>query len=181
MGESPFHLCYLMDTPVHFEVGKALMEVFPKLALDYYEGEEYFGELCVCVYVCVHVWCVCMCTCVCACICHCVCVCVCVWCVCLWCVGLCEHECVKLIAILAAYESRAHCFCLFVCPSLHMSVSVSLSLSLSLMSIFFCNVMMVSMLYVHARRTSWKIGPWPKISFSKYNSVQFSSLSSHCI
>ncbi|KAL8580157.1 hypothetical protein ACOMHN_043042 [Nucella lapillus] len=44
VGETPFHLCYLMDTPVHFEVGKALMEVFPKLALDVYEGEEYFGE-----------------------------------------------------------------------------------------------------------------------------------------
>ena len=52
VGETPFHLCYLMDTPVHFEVGKALMEVFPKLALDVYEGEEYFGK---CVYYCVSV------------------------------------------------------------------------------------------------------------------------------
>ncbi|KAK7476492.1 hypothetical protein BaRGS_00032240, partial [Batillaria attramentaria] len=44
VGETPFHLCYLMDTPVHFEVGRALLEVFPKLVLDIYEGEEYFGE-----------------------------------------------------------------------------------------------------------------------------------------
>ncbi|XP_070193087.1 transient receptor potential cation channel subfamily V member 6-like [Littorina saxatilis] len=44
VGETPFHMVYLMDTPVHFEVGKALLEVFPKLALDVYEGEEYFGE-----------------------------------------------------------------------------------------------------------------------------------------
>ncbi|PVD25324.1 hypothetical protein C0Q70_15824 [Pomacea canaliculata] len=44
VGETPFHLCYLMDSPVHFEVGKALLEVFPKLACDVYEGEEYFGE-----------------------------------------------------------------------------------------------------------------------------------------
>lgn len=44
VGETPFHLCYLNDTPVHFEVAKALLEVFPKLALDVYEGEEYFGE-----------------------------------------------------------------------------------------------------------------------------------------
>ena len=30
------------------------------------------------------------------------------------------------------------------------------------MSIFFCNAIMVSLLYVHAKRTSWKIRPWPK-------------------
>ena len=64
VGETPFHLCYLMDTPVHFEVGKALMEVFPKLALDVYEGEEYFGK---CVYYCVSV-CVCVCVCLCVCV-----------------------------------------------------------------------------------------------------------------
>lgn len=45
VGETPFQLCYLMDTPVHLEVGKTLLEVFPKLALDMYEGEEYFGKL----------------------------------------------------------------------------------------------------------------------------------------
>ena len=30
------------------------------------------------------------------------------------------------------------------------------------MSIFFCNVITVSILYVHAKRTSWKIRPRPK-------------------
>ena len=27
---------------------------------------------------------------------------------------------------------------------------------------FFCNVIMVSLLYVHAKKNGWKIRPWPK-------------------
>ncbi|GFS23199.1 transposable element Tcb2 transposase, partial [Elysia marginata] len=42
VGESPFHLLYLMDSPVHFEVGKILLRMYPNLALDVYEGEEYY-------------------------------------------------------------------------------------------------------------------------------------------
>ncbi|GFO42754.1 transient receptor potential cation channel subfamily v member 6, partial [Plakobranchus ocellatus] len=44
VGESPFHLLYLMDSPVHFEVAKILLKIYPNLALDVYEGEEYYGE-----------------------------------------------------------------------------------------------------------------------------------------
>ena len=41
------------------------------------------------------------------------------------------------------------------------------------MSIFFCNVTMVSILYVHAKTTGWNIRPWPKtvILKIKINSI----------
>ncbi|XP_046356888.2 transient receptor potential cation channel subfamily V member 6-like [Haliotis rufescens] len=44
VGETPFHLAHLMDSPVHSEVCKILVRMYPKLTLDVYEGEEYFGE-----------------------------------------------------------------------------------------------------------------------------------------
>ncbi|CAG5121339.1 unnamed protein product [Candidula unifasciata] len=44
VGETPFHLLFLMDSPVHFEVAKILLMLYPNLALDVYEGEEYYGE-----------------------------------------------------------------------------------------------------------------------------------------
>ncbi|XP_063430515.1 transient receptor potential cation channel subfamily V member 5-like isoform X2 [Mytilus trossulus] len=44
VGETPFHLLYLVSTPIHLEVAKILMKHFPKMALDRYEGEEYYGE-----------------------------------------------------------------------------------------------------------------------------------------
>ena len=46
------------------------------------------------------------------------------------------------------------------------------------MLIFICNVIMVSILYAHAKRTGWKIRPRPKtvIPKIKFNSVQFNSL-----
>ncbi|CAG5132741.1 unnamed protein product, partial [Candidula unifasciata] len=44
VGETPFHLLILMDTPVHFEVARILLNLYPNLALDIYEGEEYYGE-----------------------------------------------------------------------------------------------------------------------------------------
>lgn len=44
VGETPFHLAHLMDSPVHSEICKVLVRMYPKLTLDVYEGEEYFGE-----------------------------------------------------------------------------------------------------------------------------------------
>lgn len=44
VGETPFHLLYLMDTPVHFEVARILLHLYPNLALDIYEGDEYYGK-----------------------------------------------------------------------------------------------------------------------------------------
>jgi hypothetical protein len=45
VAETPFHLLYLVSTPIHLEVAKILMKHFPKMALDCYEGEEYYGKL----------------------------------------------------------------------------------------------------------------------------------------
>ena len=44
VGETVLHLCYLMDTHAHLEVAKILLSMYPTLALDVYEGEEYFGK-----------------------------------------------------------------------------------------------------------------------------------------
>ncbi|KAJ8301067.1 hypothetical protein KUTeg_020054 [Tegillarca granosa] len=44
MGETAFHFLYLLDSPLHSEVARILLKFYPKLALDIYEGEEYFGE-----------------------------------------------------------------------------------------------------------------------------------------
>ncbi|KAK3102533.1 hypothetical protein FSP39_012024 [Pinctada imbricata] len=44
VGETSFHILYLMDTPVHMEVAKVLLRLYPRLSLDVYEGEEYYGE-----------------------------------------------------------------------------------------------------------------------------------------
>ena len=40
------------------------------------------------------------------------------------------------------------------------------------MLIFFCNVIMVSLLYVHAKRTGWKIRPWPETVILKIKMIQ---------
>ncbi|KAK7475681.1 hypothetical protein BaRGS_00033107, partial [Batillaria attramentaria] len=44
MGETPLLLCYVMNTPEHIQVARALLEVYPQMALDVYEGREFFGE-----------------------------------------------------------------------------------------------------------------------------------------
>ena len=40
------------------------------------------------------------------------------------------------------------------------------------MPVFFCNVIMVSILYVHAKRTGWNIRPRPKTDMLK---IKFNS------
>ena len=44
VGETPTHLLYLMDSAEHSEVAKILLNMFPKLACDYYEADEYYGK-----------------------------------------------------------------------------------------------------------------------------------------
>ena len=44
---------------------------------------------------------------------------------------------------------------------------------------FFCNVIMVSILYVHAKKTGWKIRPRPKTVILKIKSIQFNSITTH--
>ena len=45
VGETPTHLLHLMDSAEHSEVAKILLNMFPKLALDYYETDEYYGKI----------------------------------------------------------------------------------------------------------------------------------------
>ena len=42
VGETPFHLAHLGEVP---EVASILLDLFPKMALDVYEGDEYFGKM----------------------------------------------------------------------------------------------------------------------------------------
>lgn len=44
VGETPFQILYLVDSPAHHAVGEILLRLYPKLSLDVYEGEEYFGK-----------------------------------------------------------------------------------------------------------------------------------------
>ena len=44
VGETVLHLCYLNNTPIHIEIAKVLLDLYPKLSLDFYEAEEYYGE-----------------------------------------------------------------------------------------------------------------------------------------
>ncbi len=44
VGESAFHVCFLMQTPTHLFLGRRLLKHFPKLINDVYLSEEYYGE-----------------------------------------------------------------------------------------------------------------------------------------
>ena len=44
VGESAFHICFLMQTATHLAIGRRLLKWFPKLVNDIYMSEEYYGE-----------------------------------------------------------------------------------------------------------------------------------------
>lgn len=44
IGETALHLCFLMNTPTHIRIAYIMLELYPKMVLDIYEGTEYFGE-----------------------------------------------------------------------------------------------------------------------------------------
>ena len=44
VGETPLHVCLINDTEAHLAVAKIMLSLYPKLSLDYYEGEEYYGK-----------------------------------------------------------------------------------------------------------------------------------------
>ena len=45
VGETALHLCVLYSTTEAFrDISKILLRTFPKLSLDYYEGDEYYGR-----------------------------------------------------------------------------------------------------------------------------------------
>ncbi|PAA93433.1 hypothetical protein BOX15_Mlig006500g2 [Macrostomum lignano] len=43
-GETLLHLCLVCDSPLHRQLAKALLSVFPNLAVDFFIGWEYFGH-----------------------------------------------------------------------------------------------------------------------------------------
>ena len=44
VGETVFHVCFLMGTPVHMHLAKQMLKHFPLLLNDIYLSEEYYGE-----------------------------------------------------------------------------------------------------------------------------------------
>ena len=66
---------------------------------------------------------------------------------------------------------------MWVCVSISPFVCLFISLSLSLIDgnlscRFFCNAIVVSLLYIHANRTAWKIRSWPKSVILKIKMIQ---------
>ncbi len=43
VGETPFHLLVLHDAVATIEIAKILLSMYPKVSLDIYEGDEYYG------------------------------------------------------------------------------------------------------------------------------------------
>ena len=46
IGETPLHLLFLLGSKKHIKIAEALLEKYPELAMDVYEGFEYYGESC---------------------------------------------------------------------------------------------------------------------------------------
>ena len=44
LGETALHLCFLSNNPMMTEMARALLELYPAMAFDQYEGQEYYGE-----------------------------------------------------------------------------------------------------------------------------------------
>ncbi|XP_055955897.1 transient receptor potential cation channel subfamily V member 6 [Patella vulgata] len=44
VGETILHLCFLNPTQTHRELAKRLMDIYPNLVKDIYNGDEYYGE-----------------------------------------------------------------------------------------------------------------------------------------
>ena len=49
VGETLFHICFLMQSPVHLALGRRLLKWFPKLLNDVYLSEEYYGRYIRCI------------------------------------------------------------------------------------------------------------------------------------
>ena len=44
VGETALHLLVLHNTVVTMDIAKILLSMFPKMAVDYYEADEYYGK-----------------------------------------------------------------------------------------------------------------------------------------
>ena len=45
VGETTFHVCFLLNSPTHLALGRRLLLHYPKLINDVYLSEEYYGKL----------------------------------------------------------------------------------------------------------------------------------------
>lgn len=48
VGETVMHLCLLSATSIHTDLAKRLLRFYPKLILDIYLDEEYYGTIITC-------------------------------------------------------------------------------------------------------------------------------------
>ena len=46
MGETALHLLCLHNTPMHSDIARIMLKLYPKMAADIYEGDEYYGKPC---------------------------------------------------------------------------------------------------------------------------------------
>jgi hypothetical protein len=44
VGETAFHVCFLMGTAVHLHLAKRMLKFYPLLLNDIYLSDEYYGE-----------------------------------------------------------------------------------------------------------------------------------------
>lgn len=44
LGETALHLCFLNNNPIMTQIAWTLLKLYPAMALDQYEGHEYYGE-----------------------------------------------------------------------------------------------------------------------------------------
>ncbi|XP_071810174.1 transient receptor potential cation channel subfamily V member 5-like [Asterias amurensis] len=46
VGETALHLCFLNNTETHLNIARIMLDMYPKMVLDIFEGAEYYGESC---------------------------------------------------------------------------------------------------------------------------------------
>ena len=44
VGETPLHLCLLNATSIHADLAKRLLRIYPKLIVDIYISDDFYGE-----------------------------------------------------------------------------------------------------------------------------------------
>ena len=44
VGETAFHVCFLMGTAIHLHLAKRMLKFYPSLLNDIYLSDEYYGE-----------------------------------------------------------------------------------------------------------------------------------------
>ena len=44
VGETALHLCFLNNTETHLNIARIMLDMYPKMVLDIFEGVEYYGK-----------------------------------------------------------------------------------------------------------------------------------------